>query len=137
MKRLMICAMAGALVACGGGGGDVTAENAASVSPMRLADAIVSDMREAADVVNGIQTVSDAEAAKPVLADIGGRYEAQMSAMRNLDQSRIKDPEAFMGKQMESADALAGFMNAMSELQKRNVEAAQTIMPELQAFRPG
>lgn len=144
MKHLLIAAMAATLMAggvsaCGGGadaGGPITAESAAKMAPSKLVDRVVADMTAAGDMLNGIQSVEDAQAAKPQLAEIGERYTVQMTALRNLDQSRIKDAEKFMKKQMESADALAGFMNALNSLQARNVEAAQVIMPELQNFRP-
>ena len=144
MKHFLIAAtaatlMAGSLSACGGGadaGGPITAESAAKMAPAKLVDRIVTDMRAAGDMLNDIQSVEDAQTVKPRLAEIGERYTVQMTALRNLDQSRIKDAEKFMKKQMESADALAGFMKALNDLQARNVQAAQVIMPELQAFRP-
>ncbi|MEL6688432.1 MAG: hypothetical protein AAFP97_12530 [Pseudomonadota bacterium] len=137
MKHLLIAAMAGALVACGGGsGGEVTPDSAAKMSPIKLAESIADNMTRAAEMVNSIQSVADAEAIKPELAEIGNQYTVQVTAMRSLDQSKIKDPEAFMQKQMESANALAGFMSAMQDLQARNVDAATAIMPELRAFQP-
>ncbi|MGB6228991.1 MAG: hypothetical protein WBF53_02560 [Litorimonas sp.] len=140
MKNLLICAMAGALVACGGGSGGVsgpiTAEAAAKMDPADLVDRVVADMTAAKEMMDGIQTVEDAEAAQPELAEIGERYTVLMTALRDLDQSRIKNAETFMQKQMQSADALAGFMNSLNALQARNVQAAQVIMPELQHFRP-
>jgi hypothetical protein len=141
MKQLMICAMAGMLVACGGGGGSeggtATPESAAKMSPMQLSEGVVADMREATSILQGINSGEEAEAALPRIRELGESYSARVSALRTIDQSKIKDPEKYMKVQMASADAFAGFMSALDALRARSSEAGNIVTPELQYFKPG
>ncbi|MGB3456832.1 MAG: hypothetical protein WBG08_05895 [Litorimonas sp.] len=139
IKQLTIAAMTAALVACGSGGGasgPATPESAAKMSPIQLAEGVVSDMREATSVLEGIQTAEEAEAALPRIRELGESYSARITAMRTMDQSKIGDPQKYMEAQMASADAMAGFMAALDALRGRSSEAGNIVTPELQAFRP-
>jgi len=137
MKRFFIVAMAGLIVACGGGTDNAEPASAATIEKMKpaeLADKAIADLKAATTLLAGISTVEAAEAAIPQFKALGDQYAKVNAAMRTVDQSDSRQMMKMAEKSPLLAAQLQAFMGEVNAIQSRNSDAAQILLPHLRTF---
>ena len=127
--RAFILTLSALLIACGGGGsptsGDsLTPAQAEAMSVADMGDRLIDDTTELAEILRGINSEADAEAAEPRLQAMVADYEILKARFEQLDENNMGagDVMAFMRR----APALASNVQAIAV----EVERLRTDHPE-------
>lgn len=130
MNRVIISLVAATLLAaCGGGGsptsGDtLTPAQADAMSVADMGDRLIDDSAELAEILAGINSEADAEAARPRLEAMVRDYEVLQTRLENLDENNLSFGDA--AALMRRAPTLAANAQAVAE----QIERLRTEHPE-------